>query len=90
MKIELYIHEKEFIIRLLRNTSVQRILDKLQKSSTVHPDNEEFVECELTTSEVNELVGELSYEVNHNRKRHVAEQANEIAEALESQMRGVT
>ena len=45
-------------------------------SSTVHPDNEDYIECEITISELEDLVGELSYEANHNRKngllsRHV-------------------
>jgi chorismate-pyruvate lyase len=86
MKIELSAYDKEFVINLLQNTSVQRILDHLQSSSTVHPENEDFIECELKIDELGELIGELSYEANHNRKKLVAKQACDIAESLENQL----
>src|SRR5262249_18455377 len=87
MKIELSVDEKEFVIKLLKNTSVQRILDHLQSSSTTHPDSEDYIECELTIDELEDLIGELSYEANHNRKILVAEQACDIADGLENQLR---
>lgn len=79
--------DKDFVIELLQETSVERIVDTLQSSSTVHPDNEHYIECELTIRELEELVGELSYEANHNRKKRVANQACDIAESLENQLR---
>ena len=86
MKIELSAYEKEFVIDLLQNTSVQKILDHLKSSSTVHPDNEDFIECELTIGELEGLIGELSYEANHNRKKLVAQQACDVADGLENQL----
>ncbi len=86
MKIELSVYDKEFVVSLLKRTHVRSVLDKLKLSSTVHPDNEDYLECELTHYELNELVGELSYEANHNRKKLVAEQACEIADSLENQL----
>ena len=86
MKIELSEYEKNFIIKILENTSVQRILNHLKTSSTLHPENEDFIECELVIDEVEELIGELSYEANHNRKKWVAQQACDIADGLENQL----
>ena len=87
MKIELSTWDKEFIVSLLKNTSVRKeTLDRLSLSSTVHPDNENYIECELPISELEDLVGELSYEANHNLKKRVAEQACDIAESLEGQL----
>jgi len=87
MIIELSVDEKEFIIKLLQHTSVQRTLDHLQSSSTIHPDHKDFIECELTINELEDLVGELSYEANHNRKKSIAMQACDIADSLENQLR---
>jgi len=86
MKIELSTWEKEFIISLFQDTHLKGITKKLIQSSTIHPDNEDYVECELTIRELEELVGELSYEANHNRKRRLAEQACEIADSLENHL----
>lgn len=86
IKIELSLYEKEFIIKLLQHTTVQRVVDHLQSSSTIHPDNEDFIECELAVHEVEALIGELSYEANHNRKKWVAQQACDIADGLENEL----
>ncbi len=86
MRIELSAYDKEFVINLLQNTTVQKILDHLQSTSTIHSENEDFIECELTINELEELIGELSYEANHNRKKLVAQQACDIAENLENQL----
>jgi hypothetical protein len=86
MKIELSVYEKDFVIGLLQQTTVQGVLDKLKSSSTPHPDNREYIQCELTVSEVEDLIGELSYEANHNRKKLIAAEACDIAECLEYQL----
>ena len=85
MKIEMSLDDQEFVVNLLQHTSVQRIVERLQSSSMVHPENDDYIEFELKLDECEELIGELSYEANHNRKKHVAHQACEIAESLESQ-----
>jgi hypothetical protein len=85
MHIEMSAYDKEFVVNLLQHTSVQRIVDRLQSLSTAHPENDDYIEFELTIDECGELIGELSYEANHNRKKRVSNQACEIAESLESQ-----
>lgn len=79
------VDEKEFVVNLLQRTTVFHIVKRMQSSSTVHPENEDYIEFELTLTECEALIGELSYEANHNRKKHVSYQAFEIAESLESQ-----
>lgn len=86
MNIELSSYKKDFVISLLQHSHVRATLERLNLSSTVHPDNEDYIECELTIYEVEELIGELSYEANHNRKKRTAEMACEIAESLENQL----
>ena len=86
MNIELSAYEKDFVIELLQHTTVQSILDQLMSSATPHPDNEDYIECELTIPEIEDLIGELSYEANHNRKKWVAAEACDIAECLEHQL----
>jgi hypothetical protein len=86
MKIELSAYEREFIISLLKKTSVDRIVNRLKSSYSVHPDHPDYIEFELTIHELEELVGELSYEANHNKKKQVANLACEIADSLESQL----
>ena len=86
MKIELSAYDKEFIIKILQNTSAQRAVDHLQSASTMHAENENYIECELAIDEVEDLIGELSYETNHNRKKSIAQQACDIADSLENQL----
>jgi len=83
MQVEIFSGELEFIADLLKKTHVEYIIKKMIKSSKVHPDNEDYFLCTTTVSELEELVGELSYEANHHRKKSVAEQACEIADSLE-------
>ena len=86
MKIEISKYEQQFIIDLFKKSYVESVTKKLILSSTVHPDNEDYVECEITIRELKDLIGELSYEANHNQKKRIAEQACEIADSLESQL----
>ena len=65
---------------------MQNVLDQLMSSSTLHSDNEDYTEYELTIPEIADLIGELSYEANHNRKKWVAAEACDIAECLEHQL----
>lgn len=59
---------------------------RLAESATVHPDIEDYVICEIATDDLKELIGELSYEANHNRKKSIAELSCEVADSLEGQL----
>ena len=84
MHIELAVYHQKFIIDLFRGYRlVAEIIKKLSQSSTMHPDNDEYIECEVGRDSLEDLVGELSYEANHNRSKIISEQACEAAESLE-------
>lgn len=89
MKIEISRYEQQFIIEFLQYSYLERfkeLIEKLTESAVMHPDNDDYVECEITIYELEELVGELSYEANHSRRKRFAELSCEIAESLESQL----
>ena len=86
MEIELSIYEQQFIIDLFQNSYLKDITKKLIATATVHPDNEDYVEREITVRELKDLIGELSYEANHNRKKRISELSCEIADSLENQL----
>ena len=87
MKIELSANDQEFIIDLFQKRQfLQSVIKNLVESSTTHPDSDEYLECELSKDELKELVGELSYEANHNRSKIISEHACEAADSLEAQL----
>jgi hypothetical protein len=86
MHIELYKSDPKFIIDLLHRTHLMRIIPNLQ-NATEHPECDEFVLCELDMDGVQELVGQLSFETNHNSEKNVRERACDIADSIEVQIR---
>ena len=87
MKVELSVYNQQFIINLFQKHSLlESIIKKMVQSSVEHPDSDEYIECELTKAELKELVGELSYEANHNRSKRISEHACEAADSLEVQI----
>jgi len=86
MFIEISLEAKEFLMVWLPKTYLKG-LEKKFKHATVHPECDEYIECEFTRHEVEEMVGELSYEANHNRSKRVASLACDIADSLEMQWR---
>ena len=85
MMIELYKEDQEFIIGLLNRTHLMGIIKNI-RLATVHPECDEFILCELTTYDAEELVGQLSFEANHNRKKRVSCRASDIADSIEAQL----
>ena len=87
MKIELSVYDYEFVINLFEKYyRLEDTITQMIRTSSVHPDSEEYVVCEITIFDLGELVGELSYEANHNRKKRISAQACEVADSLESQL----
>jgi len=87
MNIELSSYHQEFIINLFKNNGLlSSVIKKLSLLSTVHPECDEYIECKVTLDELEELVGELSFEANHNRSKKISEQACEAADSLENQL----
>ncbi len=86
MFIEISIEEKVFLIKWLPKTYLKG-LEKKFKYATVHPECDEYIECEFTRSEVEDMVGELSYEANHGKSARTAAFACDLADSLEMQWR---
>lgn len=86
MKIEISLYDQEFVVKLLNKSRLRSVINNLVATSTVHPDNEDYVECKIAMSALEDLVGELSYEANHNRSKIIAAQACDVAESLEGQL----
>lgn len=86
MQVELYKEDISFIADVLRWAPLKPIMRKLEEN-TLSPECDEFVYCELTKEELDELVGYLSLEANHNKKRKVTDRTCDIADYLEVQIR---
>ncbi|MBB71647.1 MAG: hypothetical protein CMF50_04560 [Legionellales bacterium] len=79
--VELFAHERDFIIDLMGFYMLDELKEKLSKPK---PNKDNFIKVKLDLYELETLIGDLSLEANHNKKRHVQEMAYEIAETLES------
>ena len=82
IEVEYYTDDVEFIAEVMRWASLDSTIEKL-RNGTVSPECDEFMVCELSKRELNELVGYLSHEANHNEKRSVADRICEIADGFE-------
>lgn len=85
MMIELYKADQEFLIDILHHSHLRGIIKNIQQA-VAHPECNEFILCELKQNDVEELVGQLSFEANHNRSKRIAQWADDIADFLETQL----
>ena len=83
MQIEYHKDDVSFIADVMR-APIGPIIEKL-KNGFISIECDEYMCCELTNHELNELVGYLCHEANHNTKKRVAERIGEIADSLEVQ-----
>jgi len=84
MLLELYEDDRDFIIGLLRNTHLMGLRKNFREAMT-NPECNEMILCELSQTDAEELVGQLSFEANHNRRKSVSERADSIADSIEAQ-----
>ena len=82
IEIEYYANDVEFVAEVMSWAPLDGIIEKL-RNGTVSSECDELMLCELTKRELNELVGYLSHEANHNEKRSVADRICEIADGFE-------
>jgi hypothetical protein len=80
VNVELHIDEINFIVELLEYVLLDDLLHKLKR---VKPNNHNFVNICLDDYDLEQLIGNLSLEANHNKKRSIQEFACELAERLE-------
>jgi len=76
-----YFHKVKGLFRVDYLSGFEKRLDH----ATVHPDNDDYLYCAFTLREIEALIGELSYEANHNRSKRIAGFACELADSLETQ-----
>ena len=78
--VELYTDERDFILGLIEYGLSDELFNKLKNAK---PDAENLLSIRLSSYDLEQLIGYLSLEANHNKKRSIQETADEIAEKLE-------
>jgi hypothetical protein len=81
IKIKLYADERDFIIDVIKYALLDELLSKLKNAK---PDRDNMVTIALDSYDLEQLIGNLSLEANHNKKRLIQEIACDLADKLES------
>lgn len=79
--VELYSDERDFIVELIEYALLDDLLNKLKQAK---PNRKNIINICLSEYDLEQLIGNLSLEANHNKKRSTQEFACEMAEKLES------
>lgn len=87
MQIEYHKDDVGFVAKVMRWAPVDHIIKKL-KNGSVSSECDEYMWCELKEDELDDFIGWLSHEANHNKNKRVAERICEIADSLEVSLRG--
>lgn len=85
MQVEYYGDDVSFISDVMSWAPIKYIIKKLG-NGFISSECDEYMWCELTHEELNELVGFLCHEANHNKKKRIAERIGEIADSFEGQL----
>jgi len=80
INVELYADERDFIVDLLEYALLDNLLNKLKQAKS---NKENIINICLNSYDLEQLIGNLSLEANHNKKRLIQESAYEMAEKLE-------
>ena len=80
LKVEMYADERDFIVDLIEYALLDDLINKLKQAK---PTKENIINIRLDGYDLEQLIGNLSLEANHNKKRSVQELACEMAEKLE-------
>lgn len=81
VKVEMYSDERDFIIDLIEYALLDNLINKLKRAK---PNKENIINIHLNDYDLEQLIGNLSLEANHNKKRSIQERACEVAEILET------
>jgi hypothetical protein len=79
--VEFYPDERDFIIELIEYALLDKLSKKIRRAK---PNKENIVKIRLDRYDLDQLIGNLSLEANHNKKRSIQELAGEMADKLES------
>ena len=80
INIELYADERDFIVDLLGYALLDDLLNNLKQAKH---NRENIITICVDEYNLEQLIGNLSLEANHNKKRLIQELAGELAEKLE-------
>ena len=80
IKAELAVNDRDFIIDLI-DYALSIELSRTLK--TAEPTQDGFVEVLLGEYDLEELIGNLCGEANHNKNQHVSQRASDVADLLE-------
>lgn len=86
MQVEYHRDDVDFIAHVIRWAPVSHIVKKL-RNGVISSECDEYFWCELTRQELEDLVGYLCYEANHNNRKKVAERVGELVDGFEVQLR---
>lgn len=81
INVELYTDERDFIVKHLEYALLEGLLNKLKRAK---PNRDNIINIRLDDYDLEQLIGNLSLEANHNKKRSIQELACDMAEKLES------
>ena len=81
MQVEYYAEDVPFIADVMSWAPLDHIIKKLEKGR-ISEECDEFMWCELSREELDELTGWLCNEANHNKKKRIAERIGEIADSF--------
>ncbi len=82
--IELTCFERDFILNEFKWSLDEDLINQLQKARS---NKNQFIRCKVKAYQLQEMIGNLSLEANHNKNRQKQETAYYIAELLESYQR---
>ena len=85
MIIEFRTKDKEFLIELLSKTHLSYLIKYIQKAE-LSPECEEYVLCDLSKHDAEELLGQLAFEANNCKNKQKSTHINEIADAFECEI----
>lgn len=80
INVELYTDDRDFIVTHIKYALSDNLLNKIKRA---RPNKENVISVQLDDFDLEQLIGNLSLEANHNKKRSIQELACEIAEKLE-------
>ena len=80
IKIELYSDDRDFIVDLIYYGLQETVLKKLKRA---RPNKHGIITCVVDEYALGDMIGYLSLEANHNKKKSVQERACDIADTLE-------
>ena len=85
MIIEFRAEDREFLTKLLNKTHLSYLIECIQKAK-ISPECTEYVLCNLSKYDAEEILGQLAFEANNCKSKQKSIRINEIADAFECEI----